>query len=506
MSTRGFATSARPIATACCSPPDSCAARWRRRSRIHGRARTRARWSTAGRRRCAPTSRFSSTVSDGKSRRPSGTRCHPATRRSLGDRPVSSTPREAHGPARRLVEPGQRSQQGRLAGAVRPDDRVHLAVADLEADLGERPQLTVVDGQGADLEQGRHRPAPASASATSVSDSAVASVPRKTSLTAGLASTASGVPSPMIRPPARQIGQSTTSTRHGRRIRCPDDELPRSPAPPGRSSRLHDTSRVSQASHLVEEEQPGSSGEARASSSPCAGEGQDCGSRAVGVRPQAHTRSEQSLPARNWPAPAVAALLVLLTRTFSKTVMPSNGRGTRNRPSSDRHRRAASSPVTSRPSKQTCPAAGARSPETIANRLVLPAPLGPTMPTASPAPTAMDRSSATLISRNSGKDVEFSSRSGPTASELVARGYRPWEHRELRLLSTTTISHGNVVPFLHWTPTGRIIPIPGCGPLAKSSGPQMPEYSTVPRAAATASLACGSSTAAKASWATSNSE
>ena len=34
-STRGLATSARPIATACCSPPESCAARWRRRSGIH---------------------------------------------------------------------------------------------------------------------------------------------------------------------------------------------------------------------------------------------------------------------------------------------------------------------------------------------------------------------------------------------------------------------------------------------------------------------------------------
>ena len=31
----GLATSARPIATACCSPPESCAVRWRRRSRIH---------------------------------------------------------------------------------------------------------------------------------------------------------------------------------------------------------------------------------------------------------------------------------------------------------------------------------------------------------------------------------------------------------------------------------------------------------------------------------------
>src|SRR6266853_4310768 len=58
------------------------------------------------------------------------------------------------------------------------------------------------------------------------------------------------------------------------------------------------------------------------------------------------------------------------------------------------HRAAASSLVTRRPEKKISPAPGDRSPEMRPNRLVLPAPFGPTIPTVSPAPTANDRSSA----------------------------------------------------------------------------------------------------------------
>src|SRR5208282_782662 len=58
------------------------------------------------------------------------------------------------------------------------------------------------------------------------------------------------------------------------------------------------------------------------------------------------------------------------------------------------HRAAASSLVTRRPAKETVPAPGDRSPEMRPNRLVLPAPFGPTIPTVSPAPTVNDRSSA----------------------------------------------------------------------------------------------------------------
>src|ERR1700677_674170 len=58
------------------------------------------------------------------------------------------------------------------------------------------------------------------------------------------------------------------------------------------------------------------------------------------------------------------------------------------------HRAAASSLVTGRPAKETIPAPGDRSPEMRPNRLVLPAPFGPTIPTVSPGPTVNDRSSA----------------------------------------------------------------------------------------------------------------
>src|ERR1700742_2662199 len=59
-----------------------------------------------------------------------------------------------------------------------------------------------------------------------------------------------------------------------------------------------------------------------------------------------------------------------------------------------RHRAAASRPVTALSPKVTMPASGGRSPEMRPNRLVLPAPFGPTIPTVSPAPTVKLRSSA----------------------------------------------------------------------------------------------------------------
>src|SRR5215472_18612390 len=58
------------------------------------------------------------------------------------------------------------------------------------------------------------------------------------------------------------------------------------------------------------------------------------------------------------------------------------------------HRVAESSRVTVCPPKMISPAPGARSPEMRPNRLVLPAPFGPTIPTMSPDPTENDRSSA----------------------------------------------------------------------------------------------------------------
>src|ERR1700752_4979254 len=79
------------------------------------------------------------------------------------------------------------------------------------------------------------------------------------------------------------------------------------------------------------------------------------------------------------------------------------------------HRAAGSSLVTVRPAKRTSPAPGARSPEMRPNRLVLPAPFGPTIPTTSPEPTASDRSSAMTTRPN--RFVTWSS----SSSVLVIR-------------------------------------------------------------------------------------
>src|SRR5580700_11846700 len=101
--------------------------------------------------------------------------------------------------------------------------------------------------------------------------------------------------------------------------------------------------------------------------------------------------------------------------------MSPNGRGTWYvRPMPSRHRAAGSSLVTVRPAKRTSPAPGARSPEMRPNRLVLPAPFGPTIPTTSPGPTARDRSSATTTRPNRFVTCSSSS-SGLVISSRVGR-------------------------------------------------------------------------------------
>src|SRR5215471_2982787 len=82
------------------------------------------------------------------------------------------------------------------------------------------------------------------------------------------------------------------------------------------------------------------------------------------------------------------------------------------------HRAAGSSLVTVRPAKRTSPAPGASSPEMRPNRLVLPAPFGPTIPTTSPGPTANDRSSA-MTTRPNRFVTSSSSSSGLVIRSLV---------------------------------------------------------------------------------------
>src|SRR5580658_5878051 len=101
--------------------------------------------------------------------------------------------------------------------------------------------------------------------------------------------------------------------------------------------------------------------------------------------------------------------------------MSPNGRGTWYvRPMPSRQRAAGSSLVTARPAKRISPAPGARSPEMRPNRLVLPAPFGPTIPTTSPGLTANDRSSAITTWPNRFVTCSSSS-SGPVIPSRVGR-------------------------------------------------------------------------------------
>src|SRR6266852_1073191 len=99
-STRGFAIRARPMATACCSPPERWTVGSRRRSPIQEKScKTRSRSHEPTRSVDRPISRFSSTLSEGNSRRPSGTRAIPWRTRACGGNAVMSRPSSRIEPA-----------------------------------------------------------------------------------------------------------------------------------------------------------------------------------------------------------------------------------------------------------------------------------------------------------------------------------------------------------------------------------------------------------------------
>ena len=96
---------ARPSASICCSPPDRVPAFWLCRSRNRANMsntfskRTRT-FAPSLRYLKAPSSRFSRTVRNGKTRRPSGTSEIPSSVRLYGGRRVISCPRKWIAPAR----------------------------------------------------------------------------------------------------------------------------------------------------------------------------------------------------------------------------------------------------------------------------------------------------------------------------------------------------------------------------------------------------------------------
>src|SRR5260370_7917598 len=96
-----------------------------------------------------------------------------------------------------------------------------------------------------------------------------------------------------------------------------------------------------------------------------------------------------------------------------------------------RQRAAESSLVTVLPAKDTWPLLGARSPEMRPNRLVLPAPFGPTIPTLSPGPTANDRSSA-MTTRPNRFVTGFSSSSSGSVIRSFLRPLTPSPHPNLQ--------------------------------------------------------------------------
>ena len=133
-SSRGRLISARPIASICCSPPDSVPPRCRRRSsRIGNSAKTRRQSSSkcAGSAVAAPIRRFSSTVMRGKMRRPSGACAMPSRMISKVGRRVMSRPSNTIRPRAATRVAADRHQQRRFAGAVGADHRDDLAGADL---------------------------------------------------------------------------------------------------------------------------------------------------------------------------------------------------------------------------------------------------------------------------------------------------------------------------------------------------------------------------------------
>src|SRR6266568_8195436 len=99
--------------------------------------------------------------------------------------------------------------------------------------------------------------------------------------------------------------------------------------------------------------------------------------------------------------------------------MSPNGLGTwKVRPIPSLHRAAWSSLVTLTPPNVISPEAGARSPAMRPNRLVLPAPFGPTIPTMSPEPTLNDKLSATTTLPKLFVTPSSSSRAVPAASGI----------------------------------------------------------------------------------------
>ena len=136
--------SARPIAVACCSPPERLPAlAWRRGLRFGNASSTRSTLQSPALPDVLPSSRFSSTRH--LREQPPAFRHQ---RDAHADAPVRGHRRdvgiaEQDAAAGRQMRAGDRPQQRRLAGAVGADQRQRLAALDAEADVAHRLQQAV---------------------------------------------------------------------------------------------------------------------------------------------------------------------------------------------------------------------------------------------------------------------------------------------------------------------------------------------------------------------------
>ena len=95
---------------------------------------------------------LSSTVSSGSSRRPSGTIAIPARRIRSGRRPARSRPSRSTDPARGLSTPPTASTRLDLPGAVRPEQRGHLAGRYLDRHVADHGAPAARHGEAAQVQ------------------------------------------------------------------------------------------------------------------------------------------------------------------------------------------------------------------------------------------------------------------------------------------------------------------------------------------------------------------
>ena len=93
--------------------------------------------------------RFSSTLSEGKSRRPSGTSAMPRFRTWSAERPPIGSPRKTIASRARRHQPGEGLQERALAGTVGADHGKRFARPDLERDVEQRLEIAVPGAQAA---------------------------------------------------------------------------------------------------------------------------------------------------------------------------------------------------------------------------------------------------------------------------------------------------------------------------------------------------------------------